>query len=38
VNVPRGQRVVWSGGDDVIAVETDELGVPWLVRYRLSRR
>jgi len=37
VEVPRGVRIAWSRGDDVWGVEPDDLGVPWLVRFRLVR-
>lgn len=36
VELPRGLRPMWAGGGELLAVETDELGVPWLVRYRIG--
>jgi hypothetical protein len=35
VEVPRSVRIAWSDGDETWAVEPDEFGVPWIVRYRL---
>jgi hypothetical protein len=32
--VPRRFQVRWISGDEFWAVDTDELGVPWLVRFR----
>lgn len=36
VELPRGLRPMWARGGELLAVETDELGVPWLVRYRIG--
>lgn len=33
---PSGFSFRWSGGDVVWGVETDDLDVPWLVRYRME--
>jgi hypothetical protein len=35
--LPRGVEVLWSSGSTVWASLTEELDVPWLVRYRLTR-
>lgn len=35
---PRGLTFAWSSGDEVWAIDRDELDVPWLVRYRLVRQ
>jgi hypothetical protein len=35
VEVPGHVRPAWSRGDAFWAVDTDEMGVPWLVRYRM---
>jgi hypothetical protein len=37
LDIPRNIAVRWSSGDIVWAVLTDELEVPWLVRYRLGK-
>ncbi len=34
LDLPRGLRVRWVSADRFWVQETDELGVPWLVRYR----
>jgi hypothetical protein len=35
VDLPRTLTVWWSSGDVLWASQTDDLGVPWLVRYRV---
>lgn len=35
---PPNTNIVWGSGDTVYVVETDEVGVPWVVRYRLMER
>ena len=37
LELPSSTRVVWARGDTFWAVETDELGIPWVVRYRTVR-
>ena len=34
--LPESAQPRWANGDDLWVSETDDLGVPWLVRYRLS--
>lgn len=34
--LPRSTQPGWSRGDDLLAVSVDQLGVPWIVRYRLD--
>lgn len=36
IELPRETRVLWSRGMEFWAAVNDELGVPWLVRYRLA--
>jgi hypothetical protein len=36
IEVPRRWRVRWVGERGFIAVEPDELDVPWVVRYRVE--
>ena len=35
VEVPKQVRVLWSSGDVAWASDTDDYGIPWLVRYRV---
>ena len=37
LELPAGHDVRWSRGDTIWAVDTDDLGVPWLVRLRVRR-
>jgi hypothetical protein len=37
LDLPREVTVQWRDGDAVWASVPDELGVPWVVRYRLTR-
>jgi hypothetical protein len=37
VTLPPGTSIRWVGGRSLYTVETDDLDVPWLVRYRLDR-
>ena len=36
LELPAGTRPVWSLGNTFWAIQTDELDIPWLVRYRLA--
>lgn len=36
VEIPRSARPMWARDNALIAVDTDETGIPWLVRYQLS--
>jgi hypothetical protein len=36
VRLPRNTVLAWTGTDQIVGVETDALGVPWLVSYRLG--
>ena len=37
VHLPReGFSIAWSGSETLWAIEPDEVGVPWLVRYRIT--
>lgn len=35
LDVPRALRLRWSDGSDLWGVMVDEMGIPWLVGYRL---
>ncbi len=34
VNIPSTVRIKWSGTDEFVGMELDDLDVPWLIRYR----
>jgi hypothetical protein len=37
VELPRVVNPIWSDGEKLIGIETDDVGVPWLVRYVMQR-
>ena len=36
VNIPSTVRIMWSGTDEFVGMELDDLDVPWLIRYRFQ--
>jgi hypothetical protein len=37
LTIPSATRIVWSSGDTMLAVVSDDDGIPWVVRYGISR-